>query len=103
MSHNKATLTLCAARCPDVPTQESRCRRNPFKVTEDTTRSFRTGRSHTAKAGDFGTLTTSGANVDPAIFGSDAMEFRPGRENADRLLTWNNELRDIRSCGKHST
>ena len=78
-------------------------RRNPFKVTEDVTRSFRTGRSHTAKAGDFGTLTTSGANVDPAIFGSDANEFRPGRENADRLLTWNNELRDIRSCGRHCT
>ena len=78
-------------------------RRNPFKVTEDVTRSFRTGHSHTTKAGDFASMSTSGANVDPAIFGSDAMEFRPGRENADRLLTWNNELRDIRSCGKHCT
>ena len=87
---------MCRLRCLVA-------RRNPFKVAEDTTRSFRTGRTHTAKAGDFGLMSTSGANVDPAVFGSDAMEFRPGRENADRLLTWNNELRDIRSCGKHCT
>ena len=40
----------------------------------------------------------TGANLDPQVFGERASDFLPGRANADRLLTWNNELRDIRSC-----
>lgn len=72
---------------------------NPYVVSEDRTHSFRTGKSHTAKAGDCGMITTSGANVDPAVWGEDALEFKTGRPNAERLMTWNNELGDIRSCG----
>ena len=38
-----------------------------------------------------------GSNKDPSLF-EEPLAFRPGRKNALRLLTWNNELRDIRAC-----
>jgi len=46
----------------------------------------------------------SGHNFDPLVYGGPkkdleyAAKFIPGRENADRLMTWNNELRDVRKC-----
>lgn len=49
-------------------------------------------------------LWTSAANYDPHVFGGPAQSadyakrFIPGRENADRLLTWVAELRDLNKC-----
>eukprot|EP00929_Paragymnodinium_shiwhaense_P034296 TRINITY_DN18683_c0_g1_i1.p1 TRINITY_DN18683_c0_g1~~TRINITY_DN18683_c0_g1_i1.p1 ORF type:complete len:485 (-),score=95.74 TRINITY_DN18683_c0_g1_i1:366-1820(-) len=63
------------------------------------------GKEHTEQPGDYGVTWNAGHNLDPAIFGGPnkdpeyAKKFIPGRENADRLMTWNNELRDVRKCG----
>ena len=46
---------------------------------------------------DPGVCFTSNANIDPNVF-DNPLEFRPGRDNALRLLTWNNELGDFRKC-----
>lgn len=46
---------------------------------------------------DKGICLTSNANMDPQMFES-PKEFRPGRANALRLMTWNNELGDFRKC-----
>lgn len=83
---------------------------------------------HVERAGDTATASFAAANVDPTIFGGPdnsleyAMTFIPGRENADRTMTWYttlprtstriseiqchirvsahrvNELRDFRTC-----
>ena len=90
---------------------------NPFVFTDAVTVTLGTGRKLSRAVGDLGLIHSTGANLDPAIFGSaasgdgasseweesDAAAFRPGRANADRLLTWNNELRAIRSCPTGTT
>lgn len=67
----------------------------------------RNGRfAHTVREGDLVVAHTVGPNRDPLIFGRDVAgnmgagpdDFAPGRLNADRLVTWNAELRDIRKC-----
>ncbi|CAJ1342911.1 unnamed protein product [Effrenium voratum] len=55
------------------------------------------GRTWTARAGDLAFMLTSAANNDPLIF-KDPSAFIPGRENAERLLSWNNEWGDFKSC-----
>ena len=51
--------------------------------------------AYTMREGAEGFTIPTGPNYDPAVF-DDADAFTPGRENADRLMTWNAELRDIR-------
>lgn len=53
---------------------------------------------------DLSQMSTNGANHDPAVFGGPensqeyAMQWKPGRENAKKIMTWGNELADIKSC-----
>ena len=59
------------------------------------------GLSVVERNGSLAGLSILTANLDPAVFGGpngSAKAFVPGRENADRLLTWVSELRDIREC-----
>ena len=51
-----------------------------------------------SRPGDVGIIHTSGANRDPQVFGRPD-DFLPGRVNAEKLLSWNNEWGHIRSCG----
>merc|ERR1711879_1072391 len=44
-----------------------------------------------------GIIFTSTSNFDPSVF-AEPEEFRPGRENALRVLSWNNEVGDFRKC-----
>lgn len=66
------------------------------------------GRDYTLKEDEAYMNWNAGANVDPTVFGGPskseeyANEFRPGREMADRVMTFNGEIREIRSCG-HTT
>lgn len=77
---------------------------NPFKIREDKTYKLKTGHTVTQKAGDFGVLINNQAHHDPTVFGGGkndgeyAKKFDPTRPNLDRVLTWGNELRDIRKC-----
>jgi hypothetical protein len=63
------------------------------------------GRVYSLNEDDYIMNWNAGANIDPTVFGGPskseeyALEFRTGRENADRVMTWNGELREIRSCG----
>eukprot|EP01052_Picozoa_sp_SAG31_P025489 SAG31_NODE_2236_length_6119_cov_15.764784_7_plen_90_part_00 len=41
---------------------------------------------------------STGANTDPTVFGDDATDFNPSRENLERIMTWNNEIGAIRTC-----
>eukprot|EP00929_Paragymnodinium_shiwhaense_P092528 TRINITY_DN52465_c0_g2_i1.p1 TRINITY_DN52465_c0_g2~~TRINITY_DN52465_c0_g2_i1.p1 ORF type:complete len:485 (+),score=98.46 TRINITY_DN52465_c0_g2_i1:59-1513(+) len=77
---------------------------NPIIVPETVTHTLPTGFKVTEKAGDYlGTVTIHG-NHDPEVFGGPeksndyAQAFLPGRENADRLLNFVAEVRDIRKC-----
>lgn len=70
---------------------------NPYQVTKKTTFKLRTGRTLEMKPGDVGLLFTTNANLDPSIFASPD-EFKPGRPNGERLLSWNAEVRDFRKC-----
>jgi len=62
------------------------------------------GPAHREEAGDWYAAMIGGANLDPAVFGGPnkdpvyAADFIPGREHADRLVTWVTELRDLRRC-----
>lgn len=55
------------------------------------------GKTWSAREGELAMLLSSGANHDPQIF-KDPDDFRPGRENAERLLSWNNEWGDFKTC-----
>ncbi|CAE7555773.1 unnamed protein product [Symbiodinium sp. CCMP2456] len=77
---------------------------NPWITEETTTHTLGTGFTVEEKAGTYGSTIALMANHDPAVFGGPhaqeefASAFIPGRENADRLLTFVAELRDIRQC-----
>lgn len=81
---------------------------NPFVAGATQTVTLGNGRQHTETAGDLACSLSMAANRDPAVFGGPtkdpayANRFIPGRENADRLLTWINELRDMRKCANMS-
>merc|ERR1719215_1206202 len=51
----------------------------------------------TVVPGDVGIIFTSTANQDPLIF-ADPGSFIPGRANADKLLSWNNEVGEFGKC-----
>lgn len=71
---------------------------NPFKVMKAETHQLANGRQLKVEIGQAGILSTSGANRDPAIFAESPNDFKPGRKNAKRLLSWNAELQDIEKC-----
>jgi len=71
---------------------------NPFVRKEAGELALGNGRLLAWAPGDLAFLSAASANRDPAVFANpDA--FSPGRHDADRLLSWNAELRDIRACG----
>jgi len=55
------------------------------------------GTTKTFPAGTWAGVLSSGANSDPSVF-PDPKEFRIDRPNHDRMLSFNNEPRDIRKC-----
>jgi len=69
---------------------------NPIELREPLELKLPAGKTVVAPVGTWGLTITSGANRDPTIF-EDPETFRPGRKNAERLLTWNAELGDIRA------
>ena len=75
---------------------------NPALATRDSVIKTGSGRDVEIRKGEKVFTWSSGANRDPTVFGEDAGTFRPGRENAERLLTWNNEYGEIRECGNVS-
>ncbi|CAK9015418.1 Uncharacterized protein SCF082_LOCUS12748 [Durusdinium trenchii] len=71
---------------------------NPVQYRNSTKISFSSiGKIWNAKTGELAMLLSSGANRDPQVF-KNPHDFVPGRENAERLLSWNNEWGDFKSC-----
>ncbi|CAL1139653.1 unnamed protein product [Cladocopium goreaui] len=77
---------------------------NPWVVEKTQSYKLGTGNVLTEYAGHYGATIALHANHDPSVFGGPsadqqyAMTFIPGRENADRMLTFVGELREIRKC-----
>jgi hypothetical protein len=77
---------------------------NPFIIPETQSYTLGTGTVFTERAGKQGWAFNTHANRDPAVFGGPSADqahanlFSPGRENADRTMTWVSELKDIRKC-----
>ena len=77
---------------------------NPFLVKEKRVYQMFGGHSFTEEPGSYGATIALHGNHDPLVFGGPkksqeyAMEFIPGRENADRLLSFVAELREIKKC-----
>jgi hypothetical protein len=71
---------------------------NPISFENATSFTFRTARTLKVEPGSIGMLWISGANKDPKVFKDDAKAFKPGRLNAERLLSWNNEWGLFSSC-----
>lgn len=77
---------------------------NPFVLREDRALKLGNGRTVQETAGKWGIMSTNGANHDPSIFGGEkheleyAMQWKPGRENSDKIMTWGNELAAIKTC-----
>lgn len=70
---------------------------NYFAYRERKVFTFKTGVSVTREPGDVGIAFCSPANKDPTVF-KDAGAFKPGRQNAERLVSWNNEVADFKKC-----
>merc|ERR1711879_765172 len=80
---------------------------NPFIVPETSTYTI-AGQTFVEEAGRMGFMVTLHGNHDPKVFGGPgktkedrdayARAFIPGRENADRVLNFMAEPRDIRKC-----
>merc|ERR1711904_752086 len=94
-TQDKAAFMLEAARLfPPVGGM------NPFAFREPRTITFpeKLGRPPKEISKDFIAMTsTSGANRDPTVY-EDPLAFKPGRKNALKVLTWNNEIGEIRKC-----
>ncbi|OLP87424.1 hypothetical protein AK812_SmicGene31349 [Symbiodinium microadriaticum] len=71
---------------------------NPAQFRKSTQIHFNSiGKTWTAREGELTMMLSSGANHDPSVF-KDADKFIPGRENAERLLSWNNEWGAFKTC-----
>jgi len=70
---------------------------NPFAVRKEETMKFANGRTLHVKNDTAGLIFTSNANMDPQVF-DEPDEFRPGRDHALKVLSWNNEVGDFRKC-----
>ncbi|CAJ1348081.1 unnamed protein product [Effrenium voratum] len=78
---------------------------NPWIVESTQTHTLSTGRVVTETAGSHGATIALHANHDPAVFGGpkrdldyEALAFMPGRENADRFLSFVAEYGEIKKC-----
>mmetsp|Transcript_41950 Transcript_41950/g.99942 ORF Transcript_41950/g.99942 Transcript_41950/m.99942 type:complete len:479 (+) Transcript_41950:52-1488(+) len=77
---------------------------NPWIVESTQTHTLSTGRVVTETAGSHGATIALHANHDPAVFGGPkrdldyALAFMPGRENADRFLSFVAEYGEIKKC-----
>jgi len=87
----KAYMEECARFFPPVNGM------NPYKVTDAFKGALSNGKEVDWPVGTFGMMSTSGANRDPAVF-KDPNVFKPGRENGDRFMTFNNEYREVNAC-----
>lgn len=70
---------------------------NPAAYRKATEHKLANGVVLKPQPGDLAVLLSSGSNVDPAVF-KDPHDFIPGRANANKLLSWNNELDAFASC-----
>lgn len=70
---------------------------NPLVLTEPLTVKRVDGATTTYPAGTWGGVLSSGANYDASIF-PDPHDFRIDRPNHDRMMSFNNEVRDISKC-----
>ncbi|CAK8988533.1 unnamed protein product [Durusdinium trenchii] len=76
----------------------------PWVVQKTRNHTLGTGKVLTEYAGNYANTIALHANFDPSVFGGPdrdqeyAMKFSPGRENADRMLNFVAELREIRKC-----
>ncbi|CAE8736853.1 unnamed protein product [Polarella glacialis] len=70
---------------------------NPMAYRKETYHKLATGKTIKVEAGQIGIIFSSAANKDPQVF-RDPYNFVPGRENAERLLSWNNEWGDFSRC-----
>lgn len=70
---------------------------NPSAIRVARKHVLATGETLEMKPGDVAMTLSSGANVDPQVF-EDPREFKPGRANAARLLSWNNEPAEFATC-----
>jgi len=77
---------------------------NPFVYHTNKDYTLGNGRQISEHVGDWGLMSTNGANHDPAVWGGPsnslehAFKWQPGRKNIDKLMTWGNELGALRSC-----
>jgi len=69
---------------------------NPMVLREPLDMKKPSGAVVSAPKGSWGLTISTGANRDPTVFENPNV-FWPGRSHADRLMTWNAELRDIRA------
>jgi len=77
---------------------------SPFKVRENTEIKWKNGLVWQEKKGDMAFLSANTAHHDPDVFGGPKHDytwtnrFIPGRENADRIVAFGAEYRDIKKC-----
>lgn len=73
-------------------------------VNKTTTWTLGSGTEFTEPKGSMAMANLYASSYDPNVFGGPskdpgyARKFLPGRENSQRILTWMNELQDIRKC-----
>eukprot|EP00929_Paragymnodinium_shiwhaense_P108818 TRINITY_DN75159_c0_g1_i1.p1 TRINITY_DN75159_c0_g1~~TRINITY_DN75159_c0_g1_i1.p1 ORF type:complete len:468 (-),score=73.43 TRINITY_DN75159_c0_g1_i1:61-1464(-) len=60
------------------------------------------GSTYQVKPGTPSFIITTGANNDPSVF-ENPLEFRVGRGNVERQLTFNAEIQDVRKCPNSTT
>jgi len=70
---------------------------NPVAYRKEVRHELATGATLNMKPGDIAYLWSSGSNMDPAVF-EDPHAFIPGRRNAEKVLSWNNELDNFAKC-----
>eukprot|EP00931_Biecheleriopsis_adriatica_P008994 TRINITY_DN110110_c0_g1_i1.p1 TRINITY_DN110110_c0_g1~~TRINITY_DN110110_c0_g1_i1.p1 ORF type:complete len:462 (-),score=93.58 TRINITY_DN110110_c0_g1_i1:281-1666(-) len=70
---------------------------NPGQYRQPKEIQLATGGTFQVRAGMISMMLSSGANHDPVVFEEPA-KFWPGRKNAGRLLSWNNEWDAFSSC-----
>mmetsp|Transcript_74319 Transcript_74319/g.193613 ORF Transcript_74319/g.193613 Transcript_74319/m.193613 type:complete len:475 (+) Transcript_74319:71-1495(+) len=70
---------------------------NPVAYRKATEHKLANGVVLKPQPGDIAVILSSGSNMDPNVF-KEPHAFRPGRPNATKLLSWNNELDAFASC-----
>ncbi|CAE8617495.1 unnamed protein product [Polarella glacialis] len=76
---------------------------NPWLTSQALPLKLPDGRTIEVPEGTYGGSLINGANLDPSVFQAPTSAFQPGRPEAERMLTFLNELGDIRKCPGAST